>query len=151
MSKMFDLHPRDQPPGCVDQFALVKRLGRRFIQIIKNDEKNIYCVEINIEYDAKIEKWSTAMPSNERNPGGADSRQTIDWEREARRIIKSLMARHDCSAKRLSLLLELQGIEIESRALSNRINRGTFSFAFFLQIARCLDVDKVDVRAISRR
>jgi hypothetical protein len=148
---MFDLHPRDQPPGCVDQFALVKRLEPRFSQFIKIDEKKIYEEDIDIEYDVKITKWSAAMLRNERNPGSADGRQAIDWEREARRIIKSLMVRHDCSAKRLSLLLELQGIEIESRALSNRINRGTFSFAFFLQIARCLNVDKVDVRAISRQ
>lgn len=77
--------------------------------------------------------------------------QSVDWEREARRIVKALMVRNDCSAKRLSLLLELEGVAIEPRALANRINRGAFSLAFFLQVAHALRVDNVDIRPMIRK
>lgn len=73
------------------------------------------------------------------------------WEREARRILKSMMARQECSAKQLARLLEAEGLEIEPKALSNRINRGTFGFAFFLLAAKALGVDSVDVRRVGPR
>ncbi|WP_112485509.1 DUF6471 domain-containing protein [Thiomonas sp. X19] len=79
----------------------------------------------------------------------ADTSQV--WEREARRILKALMARQECSAKQLSRLLQAEGLEIEPKALSNRINRGTFPFAFFLQAAKALGVDSVDVRRVGPR
>lgn len=48
---MFDLHPRDQPPGRVDHFALVKRLEPSFIHFIENDEIQFFLNEIGIKVD----------------------------------------------------------------------------------------------------
>lgn len=45
--------------------------------------------------------------------------------------------------KELSRALETLGIEESPKVLSNKINRGTFSFAFFLQCMRALGVRTV--------
>lgn len=66
-----------------------------------------------------------------------------DWHLEARNLLKGLMARHGVGFKALSRALEPLGIDETPKALSNRINRGTFSFAFFLQCMRALDIDTV--------
>lgn len=71
---------------------------------------------------------------------------SLVWEREARRILKALIVRDGCSAKELSRRLQKSGLTIEPKALANRINRGTFGFAFFLAVANVLEVDRVDVR-----
>ena len=91
------------------------------------------------------------MASPDHNSSQPISDASQVWEREARRILKSMMARQECSAKQLSRLLQGEGLEIEPKALSNRINRGTFGFAFFLQVAKALGVDSVDVRPVGPR
>lgn len=63
-----------------------------------------------------------------------------DWHLEARNLLKGLLARHGVGFKALSRALEPMGIDETPKALSNRINRGTFSLAFFLQCMRALDI-----------
>lgn len=67
----------------------------------------------------------------------------VDWSREARRVLKAELAKCDASYKTLSRALEELGIEENPKALSTKINRGTFSFAFFLQCMRALRVGKI--------
>ena len=69
-----------------------------------------------------------------------------DWPREARRILRAELARKDIGYKELSRALETVGIQEDAKALSNKINRGTFSFAFFLQCMQALGVDTVRLR-----
>lgn len=45
--------------------------------------------------------------------------------------------------KELSRALEALGIEESPKALSNKINRGTFSVVFLLQCMRALNIDAV--------
>ena len=66
-----------------------------------------------------------------------------DWHVEARNLLKGVLARQGVSYKALSRALEPLGIDETPKALSNRINRGTFSLAFFLQCMRALDTDVV--------
>lgn len=70
----------------------------------------------------------------------------IDWQREARRILQVELARKDIGYKELSRALKsVCGVDIDSKALANKVGRGTFSFSFFLQCMRALGVDTVRV------
>jgi hypothetical protein len=72
----------------------------------------------------------------------------IDWQREARRIVQVELARKDIGYKELSRALETAcGVDIDPKALSNKVGRGTFSFAFFLQCMRALGVDTISLRS----
>jgi hypothetical protein len=68
----------------------------------------------------------------------------IDWQREARRIVQVELARKDIGYKELSRALEtVCGVDIDSKALANKVGRGTFSFAFFLQCMKALGVNTI--------
>lgn len=53
------------------------------------------------------------------------------------------MQRGGVTFKKLALELQRLGVNIESIPLSNKVNRGTFSLAFFLQCMLALDVEVV--------
>ena len=65
-----------------------------------------------------------------------------DLSDEAARILKAELARKDITYKRLALLL---GSDVTEKQLSMRINRGSFSFSFFVRVMRAIGTDKVDV------
>jgi hypothetical protein len=75
---------------------------------------------------------------------GETDRQ-VDWEAEARRILKAELARAGMSYKALVKRLEAMGIEDNESAIANRISRGKFSLAFFLQCLQAIGVRTVDV------
>lgn len=60
------------------------------------------------------------------------------WESEAAGILKGLLARDDVSYKGLVRELEKLGIQETERALRNKVNRGSFSFPFFLSCLAAL-------------
>ncbi len=68
---------------------------------------------------------------------------SVNWQQEARRILRTELARRDIGYKELARALEAVGVEESAKALSNKINRGTFSFVFFLQCMRALEVEVV--------
>lgn len=70
----------------------------------------------------------------------------VDWQKDARRLLRAQLALKDMGYKELSRALESVGVEESAKALSNKINRGTFSFIFFLQCMRALDVNVVKLR-----
>lgn len=59
--------------------------------------------------------------------------ETRDWNKEAIGIIKAEMKRHHLSYRDLAAKLREIGIEDSERNVTNKINRGTFTAAFFLQ------------------
>ena len=70
----------------------------------------------------------------------------VDWQREARRLLRAQMALADVDYKGLARALERVGLDENPKALSNKINRGTFSFVFFLQCMAALKVGEVKLR-----
>ena len=48
--------------------------------------------------------------------------------------------------KHLSRALEAINVKEDSKVLSNKINRGTFSFIFFLQCMKALNLDTIKLR-----
>lgn len=67
----------------------------------------------------------------------------IDWQREARRILKTELLAEEVSFKELARALQKFGIDEEPKVLSNKVNRGTFSFVFFLQCMRAIGAKTV--------
>lgn len=61
-----------------------------------------------------------------------------DWNFAAKTILKAELARQDISYKRLSRLLEQIGIDETPSAITNKMSRGTFTFAFFLQCMKAI-------------
>ena len=71
---------------------------------------------------------------------------SVDWQKEARRLLRAQLVLKDMGYKELSRALESVGVEESPKALSNKISRGTFSFAFFLQCMKALDVPLIKLR-----
>jgi hypothetical protein len=69
-----------------------------------------------------------------------------DWKREARKVLRVQLDLKDVTYKGLSRALLSVGVDEEPKALANKIARGTFSFSFFLQCMRALDIDVVRLR-----
>lgn len=70
---------------------------------------------------------------------------SVDWEEEAKLVLKAELARAGVSHKVLVARLEAMGIDDTTAAVASRITRGRFSFVFFLQCMRALGVDEVRV------
>ncbi len=66
-----------------------------------------------------------------------------DWNIEARRLLKREMASAAVGYEELSAALLLQGLNLSAKVLANKVNRGTFTLAFFLQCMSILKVDQV--------
>lgn len=69
-----------------------------------------------------------------------------DWNGQARTILKAELARRDISYKRLSLLLDQIGVDESPSAITNKMSRGTFSFAFFLQCMKAIGRSHVEIK-----
>lgn len=65
------------------------------------------------------------------------------WENEAAGILKGLLARDDVSFKKLAQELAKLGIQETERALRNKINRGTYSFPFYLSCLVALGYEDI--------
>jgi hypothetical protein len=68
-----------------------------------------------------------------------------DWNLAARRVLRGELAKRDIGYKKLSLLLEKIGVSETERAIANKLSRGTFSFAFFLQCMTAIGRPTVEI------
>lgn len=78
--------------------------------------------------------------------GAAPKGLGVDWELEAKQVLKAELARCGVTYKALVKRLEAMGIEDNEAAIANRISRGKFPFAFFLQCMKAIGVGEVDLR-----
>jgi len=70
----------------------------------------------------------------------------MDWNQEARGLLRAEMARRKISYKILANRLEKIGVQESVKGIANKIGRGTFSFAFFLQCMKALEIQHVELR-----
>ena len=61
-----------------------------------------------------------------------------DWKKEATKIIKLELLKQDIDYEALSQKLKEIGIEEDKANIANKLHRGTFSFAYTLQIFKAL-------------
>lgn len=59
--------------------------------------------------------------------------EPVEWNAEASRVLKALLARHGWSYSELVRRLNANGAEESYASVANKLSRGTFSFAFYLQ------------------
>jgi hypothetical protein len=71
--------------------------------------------------------------------------QPIDWETEAKQLLKAELIRAGVSYKVLASRLGELGVEESVGAIANKIARGRFTFVFFVQCMRAIGVDEVRV------
>lgn len=66
-----------------------------------------------------------------------------NWQAEARGILRAQLARKTWTYKMLARGLEAVGVQETPKTIGNRINRGSFTFAFFLQCMYVMGDDVV--------
>lgn len=70
----------------------------------------------------------------------------MDWKKKARSLIKTELAKRDMGYNELSSLLSEMDIDEKPSNLSNKINRGTFSMVFALQIFEAIGVERISLK-----
>lgn len=76
-----------------------------------------------------------------------DRKVRTAWNYHARNLVQAELARRGMQYSQLAQALEdFDGRPVSTEALTTRITRGTFTLAFFLQVARAIGLDSVDLR-----
>lgn len=68
-----------------------------------------------------------------------------EWRAQAARILKAELSRHGVKYGELRDRLEALGVEESYGGLATKINRGKFSFAFFLQCMQTLEKNEIRI------
>jgi hypothetical protein len=69
----------------------------------------------------------------------------VDWNKEAKRVLRAELVRKQIGYKQLSVLLEPLGVRETERSIANKISRGAFTFIFFLQCMKALGKRAVNI------
>jgi len=72
-------------------------------------------------------------------------RWMVDWYQEARRILRAELARRDVGYKQLAIMLQGIGVSETERSIANKLSRGSFSFAFYLQVLKAIGRTEVNI------
>ncbi|EIN01544.1 hypothetical protein WQE_08562 [Paraburkholderia hospita] len=72
-------------------------------------------------------------------------RMDVDWYMEARRVLRAELVRRDIAYKQLATMLQGIGVAETERSIANKLARGSFSFAFFLQAMKALGCANVEI------
>lgn len=65
------------------------------------------------------------------------------WKTMSKNILKSELSRKNVGYKQLSEQLSLIGVIESAENINSKINRGTFSFAFFLQCMQAIETNNL--------
>ncbi|WP_421276241.1 DUF6471 domain-containing protein [Aeromonas veronii] len=65
------------------------------------------------------------------------------WNQRASNILKSQMVLAGVNYEQLIQLLATIGVDENYKGIANKINRGTFSFVFFMQCMKALGVNEI--------
>lgn len=69
----------------------------------------------------------------------------IDFKKEASKIIKIELTRQDLDYEQLAQKMRDMGIDDTKANIANKLHRGTFSFAYALQIFKALGLKKLNL------
>lgn len=70
----------------------------------------------------------------------------IDWPAHAKGLLKAELARRNIKLGELAEKLKAYGIDETSQNLSNKINRGTFSAIFMLQVLEAIGCESLNLK-----
>ena len=71
-----------------------------------------------------------------------------EWADRARRFLKAELKRADIGYKELVVRLREHGIEETEASVTGKLNRGTFSVAFFLAVLTVLGIEAVTLASL---
>ncbi|WMJ09670.1 DUF6471 domain-containing protein [Nitrosomonas sp. sh817] len=71
--------------------------------------------------------------------------ETQDWKANAKNILKSELARKGVDYETLATKLKELGIEENYNSINTKINRGSFTFQFFLQCMKAIGVNEIRI------
>lgn len=66
-----------------------------------------------------------------------------NWKVFSKNILKAELTRRDIDYEMLALKLKAIGLDENYNSINTKINRGTFSFVFFVQCMTALDVKTI--------
>lgn len=69
--------------------------------------------------------------------------QTQDWQASAKNILKAELKRNGVDYESLAEKLKGVGIEESYNSINTKINRGSFTFQFFLQCMEAIGVNEI--------
>ncbi len=72
-------------------------------------------------------------------------RTNRDWQAQAKGLIRAELARRQLSYADLAERLATLGVKESERNLSNKINRGTFTVVFLLQVMEAIGVKNLQL------
>lgn len=72
----------------------------------------------------------------------------MEWNSRAKRLIKSELAKREIDYIRLAELMRAIGVDEKQANIANKINRGTFSFGFALQVFKAIGINNLDLKDI---
>jgi hypothetical protein len=73
----------------------------------------------------------------------------MEWNSKAKRLIKSELAKREIDYVKLAKLMNDIGVEEKQVNIANKINRGTFSFGFALQVFKAIGVENLNIKDIT--
>mgnify|MGYP005749982549 CR=1 FL=1 len=73
------------------------------------------------------------------------------WDSVASRTLKALLAQHGLSYADLVARLNADGASESYASVANKLSRGTFSFAFYLQCVAAIESAEQQAMAVERR
>lgn len=71
--------------------------------------------------------------------------ETQDWKASAKNILKAELARKGVDYETLVKKLEEFGVEESYNSINTKINRGSFTFQFFLQCMKAIGVNDIRI------
>lgn len=72
----------------------------------------------------------------------------MDWKKKAISIIKVELAKKDIGYEKLSELLSELDVSETAGNIATKLNRGTFSFVYALQIFKALDIQRLNLEEL---
>lgn len=66
-----------------------------------------------------------------------------NWELKARNIFKAEMVKQGLTYRNLAEKLAQKSVTYSEQVLINKINRGKFSFSFFLECMSAIGIDRI--------
>lgn len=69
--------------------------------------------------------------------------QTQDWKAAAKNILKAELKRKGVDYDTLAEKLKVFGVEESYNSINTKINRGSFTFQFFLQCMEAIGVNEI--------
>lgn len=75
----------------------------------------------------------------------SDLKSNPYWAAEAKSILRVELTRRGVTYRKLARLMQANQMHETERSLANKISRGMFSFAFFLQVMRVLKVTHISL------